>query len=415
MSRKLKVAYLLGTFPQLTQTFVTREIFWIGDHDVETHIFSLNKPKSIPDDKLARTLHPGVHYSPYLSWEIIKAQFYFLRRSPIRYIRALLKAVSYTFREPKMLYHAMAFFPKSVYFARRMEELGVEHIHAHFITLASISASTASILLGITFTMTTHAVDLFKRNPESVRQQIEDASGIVTIASFHHSHIAQMCPRVKPDDIGVVYCGLDTDHFQPNSKPAGDGPIRIFSVGRLMEKKGFEYLIDACALVAEAGLPFQCNIVGDGPLMEALQERIDRHGLQKQVVLLGPRNQGQVLELYQNSDIFVLACVVAGDGNRDGLPVVLIEAMACELAVITTPVTGITDLAQHGQTGLLVKERDVVGLAESIKSLIKDEKMRRRLGKQGREKVIRDFRIQNSTARLAAIFRKVAGSNGKYH
>jgi glycosyltransferase involved in cell wall biosynthesis len=408
----LKVAYLLGTFPQLTQTFVTREIFWIREHSVETHVFSLFSPKSIPVDKLAKELQPNVRYSPYLSWVIIKAQFYFLRRRPQRYFRALAKTIRYTYREPKMLLRALALFPKSVYFARKMEELEVNHIHAHFITLAAIAASIASDLLGITFTLHAHAVGLFKRNHQSVRRQMEDASRIVTISSYHRDHIADLCPRIKLDDIGIVYCSLDTDHFRPLFKQSGDGPIHILSIGRLIEKKGFEYLVDACAVLAESGLPFQCHIVGDGPLQEALQARIDDHGLQDQVTLLGALEQAQVLELYQKSDIFVLACIVADDGNRDGLPVVLIEAMSCELPVITTPVTGIIDLVQHGQSGLLVKERDIFALAEALQKLIKDEQIRRQLGKQARQKVLKDFQIQRSTAKLAAIFRKAVSSAG---
>jgi glycosyltransferase involved in cell wall biosynthesis len=241
---------------------------------------------------------------------------------------------------------------------------------------------------------------------------MEDASRIVTISSYHRDHIADLCPRIKLDDIGIVYCSLDTDHFRPLFKQSGDGPIHILSIGRLIEKKGFEYLVDACAVLAESGLPFQCHIVGDGPLQEALQARIDDHGLQDQVTLLGALEQAQVLELYQKSDIFVLACIVADDGNRDGLPVVLIEAMSCELPVITTPVTGIIDLVQHGQSGLLVKERDIFALAEALQKLIKDEQIRRQLGKQARQKVLKDFQIQRSTAKLAAIFRKAVSSAG---
>lgn len=403
--RKLKVAYLLGTFPQLTQTFVTREIYWIREHDVETHIFSLFNPKSIPADEQVTELKPYARYSPFLSWVVIQAQLYFFRRFPLRYLRALAKTIWYAHREPKMLLHALALFPKSVYFAQQMEGLGIEHIHAHFVTLAAFAASIASELLGISFTVHAHAVDLFMRDPEDVRRQLENASGIVTISTYNRTYIAALCPRINPGDIEVIYCSLETERFHPVSR-CDNGPINILSVGRLIEKKGFEYLVDACAILAEAGLSFRCQIVGDGPLWEALQARINRHGLQNQVVLRGALQQAQVLELYQESDIFVLACVVAGDGNRDGLPVVLTEAMSCQLPVITTPVTGIVDLVEHKRTGLLVRERDILALAEALKCLIEDKKMREQLGQQARQKILEDFQIQRNTAKLAETFRR---------
>jgi glycosyltransferase involved in cell wall biosynthesis len=413
MFQNLKVAYLLGTFPQRTQTFVTREIFWIGEHGVDTHIFSLNKPESIPEDKLAKKLYTDVHYSSNLSWDIIKAQFYYFFRMPSNYLLALIRTILYTYSEPSMLLRALVNFPKSVYFARQMEELKVDHIHAHFITLAAISASIISLLIETSFSLTAHAVGLFKRSRRSVRRQLQDATRVVTISNYHRDHIADLCPKIKRDDIGIVYCGLDTNHFQPVSKNPGDGPIRILSVGRLIEKKGFEYLVDACSVIAKSGLSFQCDIVGDGPLQELLQTRINHHGLNEEVTLLGSLDQDHILELYQKSDIFVLACVVANNGNRDGLPVVLMEAMSSELPVITTPVTGIVDLAEHGQNSLLVEERNVFALAEAIMKVIKDEKLRIQLGKQGREKVIKDFRVQTNTARLADIFEKIAVSNNK--
>lgn len=142
-----------------------------------------------------------------------------------------------------------------------------------------------------------------------------------------------------------------------------------------------------------------------------MQGKINRYGLQNNVILLGAVEQEEVIELYQKNDMFVLPCVVGSDGNRDGLPVVLIEALSCELPVITTPLTGIMDLVEDKRTGLLVKERDVLGLAEAIKSLIFDETTRTVLGKQGREKVLDEFQVHDTTAKLADSFRKFADGN----
>jgi len=409
VASKIKVAYMLGTFPQLTQTFVTREIFWIRACDVQVEIFSLFKPKSVPAEAQARELIPQVHYSPMLSSAVITALFYFLLRAPLRFMRAIAKTILYAYREPKLMLQALAIFPKSVYFARKMEALQVEHIHAHFVTLSAFAAGIAAELLGITFTVHGHAVDLFARDAQDVRRQLEGMSGVVTISSFHRAFISDLCPGLDHDHLQVVYCGLETDRFNPaTGQGQTQGPIQILSIGRLIEKKGFEYLIDACKLLAESNYSFQCRIVGDGPLQDALQERINRYGLQDNVFLLGALQQDQVLDLYHHSDIFALACVVADDGNRDGLPVVLIEAMSCELPVITTPVTGIVDLVEHNRTGMLVDERDAMHLANTLKQLIDNKDFRESMGRQARQKILNDFQVQQTTARLAGFFRKVA-------
>ena len=413
MEHKLKVAYILGRFPDLTETYMMREMYWIREQEVEIHIFSLFPPKRTPVHKQARVLLPYSRYSPFLSWEVIKAQLHFLQHGPGAYVRALARTIWQTYREPAVLLRALAIFPKSVYFARQMEELGIDHVHAHFVWLEGIAAGLAADLLGIRFTIHPHAFGLFGRNQRDVRSELENASQIVTISGYHRAYIAALCPRIDPDDIEVVYIGIETSRFRPASRQPSGGPIRILSVGSLVEKKGHEYLIDACALLAERGLDFQCLIVGIGPLQEALQTRIDQHDLRGRVTLLGALDQARVLELCQTSDVFALACVVARSGDRDGMPIVLIEAMACEVPIVTTSVAGIPELVHHGQTGLLVEERDASGLAEALERLILDEALRRRIGKQARQGILDGFQIQDGAAKLASIFRQVSGKRQK--
>jgi len=412
VAHSLKVAYVLCRFPHLTQTFIMRELYWIRQHDVEVHVFSLFRPRTTPVHEQARELLPHVQYSPFISWAVLKAQYHFLRRRPGRYLLALARAIWQTHREPRLLLGALAIFPKSVYFARQMKELGIDHVHAHFVWLDGIAAGIISDLTGITFTIHAHAFGLFGRDQASVRSELEHASRVITIADYHRAYIAALSPRIDLDDIEVVHCGLETDHFRTASLRADGGPVRILSVGTLIEKKGHEYLIDACALLVQRGLVFQCDIVGDtvgtDRLRRVLQARINQHGLGEWVRLLGALQQTRVLELYQKSDIFALACVVAHTGDRDGIPMALVEAMACELPVVTTPVTGIPELVHHGQTGLLVEQRDASALADALERLIVSEALRVQLGEQARQTILEDFQIQHSTAELAGIFRRVS-------
>ena len=408
VERNLKVAYIFHRFPRISEAFMMREMYWIREQGVDVHIFSLLSPKSSLIHDQFKELLLCTHYGPFISWDVLKAQFHFLRRTPGRYLKALGRAIWQTYREPRVLLGILAIFPKSVYFARQMQEAEIEHIHAHFVWLGGIAAGVASDLIDITFSIQPHAFGLFGRNQRDVRCELENASQVVTISNYHRAYIDNLCPRIEQDQIQVVYSGLEIDRFQPLSKPPGDGPVRILSVGRLLEKKGYEYLIDACALLAKRGVAFQCQIAGDGYLKDTLQARINQHGLQDEVILLGSLAQKQVLNLYQNSDIFALACVIARDGDRDGIPGVLIEAMACQVPVVTTPVAGIPDLVQHGENGLFVEERNVPGLADALQRLILDENLRRQMGEQARQTIVEGFQIQHNVAKLAAIFRKVS-------
>ncbi|MCC6170074.1 MAG: glycosyltransferase family 4 protein [Caldilineaceae bacterium] len=407
----LKVAYVLHRFPHLTETFILQEMQSMRQQGVEIVIFSLLPPKHSVIHKQAEALLPVTHYSPWLSGEIIQAQIHFLKRSPRRYLAALVKTLWQTYREPKVCLMALALFPKSVYFARRIETLRIDHIHSHFIWLAALAAGVAADLLGISHSVHPHAFDLFQRDQRSVRYALEAAPSIITISKFNRDYIAALCPQIRPTDIEVVYCGVDTDNFRPLASQAPHTPPRILSVGQLVEKKGHEYLIDACALLAQRGIDFQCQIAGAGPRQAALQARIDHHHLQGQVTLSGALRQDQLITLYQESDVFALACIHAQDGDRDGIPVALMEAMACERPVISTPVAGIPELVRHNDTGLLVAERDTAGLANALTQLIADPELRRRLGRAARCLIVQEFQSGQNVAKLAAIFRRL----GKPH
>lgn len=408
MENKLKVAYVLHRFPHLTETFIMREMYWLREEGVEVNIFSLLPSKHVIVHEQAKELLPNTRYSALLSWPVIKAQSHFLRHSPGRYLRALVKTIWQTYREPKVMLLALALFPKSIYFVQQMEALEIEHVHAHFVWLEGIVAGIAADLLDITFSIHPHAFGLFGRNQRDARCELENASWVVTVSTYHRDYIATLCPRISPDDIEIVHYGIDTEYFRPTTKQPNGDPVRILSVGRLVEKKGYEYLIDACALLADRGLVFQCQIVGAGPRREALQARIDQYGLQERVILLGALEQDPLLDLYQMSDIFALACTVARNGDQDGMPNVLIEAMACEVPVVTTPVTGIPDLVHDGVTGLLAKERDVSGLADALERLIVDKDLRQQLGKQARQTILKEFQIQHTAAKMTTIFRRVS-------
>jgi len=404
----LKLAYVLQRFPKLSETFIMREMCGIRQHDVDLHIFSLLYPKPGPVHPHAKDLLPYVRYSSVLSRNVIKAQFHFIWNSPKRYLRALTNTVSQTYREPKTLLLGLALFPKSVYFAWQMELLRVKHMHAHFAWVAGIAAGIVSDLLGISFTVHVHAFDLFEQDQRDLKKRLQKAFKIVTVSEYNASYIRNMLPAAE---VEIVRCGVDADWFRPGAEEHKGEAVNILSVGRLIKKKGHEYLVDACALLAERGLSFRCYIVGTGPLQRTLQARIDRHKLRQRVGLVGALREDRILELNQRSNIFALPCVVTESGDRDGLPVALIEAMACGLPVVSTRVTGIPELVDDAKNGLLVNERDVISLADALEKLIRDGSLRAKMGHAARQTVLDRFKIQDNTAKLAATFRQVSQSH----
>ncbi|MBN1452692.1 MAG: glycosyltransferase [Anaerolineales bacterium] len=410
----MKIAYFLARFPKLTETFILREMIALRDLGVEVYIFSLQPPHAEPVHAQVQEMMPYVRYSPlFLSWKLWGAQAYFLFRSPLKYFRALFKVLWQTWREPGVLLAVLSLFPKSVYFARQMQELGIDHIHAHFLWINGIAAQVVSDLIGVTFTVHPHAFGLFMRNQADVRAQLELVNGIVTIAEYHRQYILNLCPRLTAEDVAVVHDGLDPAQFTPAPIPSADGAMRITSVGSLMEKKGHTYLIAACAGLVERGVPFRCVIAGEGPLHASLQAQIERENLQDCVLLLGAKTQAEVYDLYRHSAIFVLPCVVAKGGDRDGMPNVLLEAMCMEIPVVSTPVTGTPELVHDGENGILVPERDAEALTQALMRLIEDEALRVRFGKKGRETVLSGFDIYQSAGQLVAIFQRFCVQNGR--
>ena len=410
--KNLRIAYYLSRFPRLTETFILREMSCLRETGVDVQIYSLLPPfSSFTGNQDFQRMMPYVHYSPFLfSFKLIRAQFYFLFRSPAKYINALRRVIWQTWHEPETFIKTLALFPKMVYFSKQIEEMKVDHIHAHFVWISAIAAQVAADLTGIKYTLHAHAWDIFYRNRECVRRQLDLPTAIITVSEYHRQYLASLCPHRKPEDILVVHYGLDPLEFKSRQMPVYDHKLNIISVGRLVKKKGFEYLVDACAKLAEKGYSFRCSIVGDGPLGDSLQVRIDTQGLHNQVSLLGSKSQAEVKELYRDSDIFVLACVVGQGGDRDGMPNVLLEAMAMQIPVITTPVTGNVELVYDGENGLMVPERDSQALALAIEQLINDPSLRSRLGQQGLQTILAGFDIHHSASQLAGIFKEISES-----
>jgi colanic acid/amylovoran biosynthesis glycosyltransferase len=297
-------------------------------------------------------------------------------------------------------------FLVACHLARTLRHEPVSHLHAQWISSSGTIAMFAAWLLGKRFSFTGHAVDLF-RDRCALLDKIERADFIVCISQFHRQFFLEHGAR--PEQCVIVYCGIDPEWFYPPSsvQTAAIRPYRILSSGRLVEKKGFAILIDACKQLADRGEEFECVIGGNGPLQAELQARIERLGLQKCVRLTGQALvQEEIVEFMHAGDVYVLPCVWSADGDVDGLPQMLMEAMACGLPAISTRLVGIPDLVQPHRTGLLVEPGDASGLADAMLDLKHDGPARARLADAGRQWVLERFDLRNCLEPLIQRYRE---------
>ncbi len=277
-----------------------------------------------------------------------------------------------------------------------MKKRGIRHVHAHFAGMAARTAYWIRQFYGIGYSFTGHANDIFCETdfPVSLDELVKEARLVVTVADYSRDWLRKRFPD-SAGKIERVYNGIHMDEFARADFSAE--PPEIVSVGRLIGKKGFGELIEACALLARRRVEFRCRIVGSGPLEEALRGQIAQAGLGERVTLEGARPEGEVIGYLRRARVFALACTRDADGSSDNLPTVIMEAMAAGLPVVSTRVAGVPEMIEDGRTGRLLDEHDVAGIASALEGLLRDPEMARRSGAAGRELAGRKFATERTT------------------
>ena len=410
---RLDVAYILLRFPCLTETFIAEEIRKIQSMGIRVHLYSLLPPKKEPVQSVSAGLVPQTRftpqvYTPSLWW----AQLCVLRKSPGQYFRLLGILLSQPAPELAAFPKRVMTFLKSIWLAKEIEGTPVKLLHSHFAWLSAAACMIVSELNGLPFTITAHAYDIYSKQSDILKLTTTRADRIVTISDYNKRVMLEMNTRLSKEKIEVIHCGIDLAYFSGINRATNNGILNITSVGSLLEKKGHAYLIRACQELRRQGIEFRCVIVGGGGLREQLQELIKELDLEDRVILVGPQTQAWVRDRLRESDVFVLACVVTEEGERDGIPVALMEATAMGVPVVCTSVSGIPELIEHEETGLLVPERDVDALAAAVSRLSMDGLLRQKLVGKGRRVVVAEFDINKSAAQLTGMFRRVTGLQG---
>lgn len=334
------------------------------------------------------------------------------------YFRAIGGALSCPAESWKARFRLIAHLIPAMVLAMRWRKKGIRHIHAQWAHTATTIAMHAAKLLGIGFSFTGHANDLFVHRV-GLQGKLLRARFAVGISSWHRGLFQKIGCRAGR--VPIVYCGINTSRFAPKASQDSAAPIAgppLFTgVGRLVPKKGFDDLIRACKILKDQGVPFRCIIAGSGPEEAALKDQVKQAGLDKEVQITGKAVlQEELPGLLRESRASVLPCVKDNEGDMDGLPQVLMEAMACGVPVISTRLVGIPDLVRHGLDGLLVETRDVTALAQAMKTLALDESMAQTMGSFARNRARAHFDRSEYLHRLIALFREALeepGPNGK--
>jgi glycosyltransferase involved in cell wall biosynthesis len=411
LGEPLRVGYVVKRYPRYSETFIVREILAHEAAGTEIEIFSMRPPDDGHFQDLIARVRGRVNYLYMPAEGLVPEPLAGATLTAAHFWKALHEAgqvlpevwtccADLSGEEARYIYQA-------VQLAREVRRKNLHHVHAPFASEAATVARLASRLAGVPYSFTARAKDIFHKSvrDDDLRCKLADAAGVITISDYHLDYLRSTYGPLAAH-VQRIYNGLDLDEF--SYCPPVDRPPVILAVGRLVEKKGFDDLIDACALLFERGCLFRCRIIGAGALRPALQAQIERLGLQGRVELTGPVPQGEVIKEMHNAALLAVPCIIGADGDRDGLPNVIQEALAVGTPVISTDVTGIPEVVRDGETGLQVPQHDPAALAAAMERLLGDAALRVRLAAAARRLMEAEFNIHHNAARRRAIFRGVA-------
>lgn len=398
----VKVAYIMSRFPKLSETFVLYEMLALQQQGIEVEVFPLINERAKVIHAEAKPFVARAHYLPVFSLSILFANLYFLMKKPAAYLGMWLAVLRGTFGSLNYMAGGLGIIPKAAKFAYDMQRLGITHVHAHFANHPTVAAFVINRLTGIPFSFTAHAHDLYV-DQHMLKEKVRAAKFVVAISEYNKNLITKYAGEAMRNKIKIVHCGVDTRLFQPRQKSAGQAPFTIVCVGSLEEKKGQTYLVEACKILKQRGLVFVCHLIGDGASRPALEAQISRDGLADVVKLEGGRPRDEVLKMLARADVVSLPSIRTKSGKMEGIPVALMEPLACEVPVVSTRISGIPELVEDGVTGLLVAPEDPVALANALQRLANNPELGIRLGQAGREKVLREFDLKDNTAMLAQL------------
>lgn len=397
---KRAIAYLCSEYPAISHTFIYREIESLRKAGMSVHTASIRKPSNLdvmtPDEQqeAGRTLMVLSMPLP----QMLAAHLHCIKKNPAGYLRMAASGLRLLTTGPKSPLKAAAYFAEAGILLQWLHQNGVTHIHEHFANPTAIVAILMKTYGGISYSISVHGPDIFYTvDSAMLPEKIRKAAFVRCISHYCKSQIMRLSEPQEWHKLHIVRCGVDPDLYTPRAEPENPVP-NILCVGRLVPAKGQYILLEACGLLKKEGLEFHLTIVGDGPDKLILEKAVNSGNMKGSATFTGALGQDKVRDYYQRADLFVLASFA------EGVPVVLMEAMAKEIPVISTRITGIPELIEHEKDGLLATPGDAEDLANQIRKLLTTPRLRRELGVAGRKKVVTLYNQHTNNQQMATLF-----------
>lgn len=400
------ITYVVSQYPAISHTFILGEVNGIKAKGIDVHVASINQPDRA-FDQLTAIEQAACKESVFVKSAVLnpigllRYTFKTLLASPKGFFCSLGNTLRSALAYPRQLPQHIAYWLEAMVVADMAKKNGSQQLHAHFSTQGCTVAMLAAQIADIDFSFTVHGPDEFYNVDEQyLEKKFSAANFIVCISDFARSQVMKYTAFDDWDKLHINYLGVDSSLFHPSKKPEQPTCPTLLCVGRLCNAKGQGVLIQAAKILSERGVNYRVHFVGDGPDREKLEAFSLQHGLTEQLTFLGKINHDQVQVLQREADIFVLPSFA------EGIPIVLMEAMASGTPCVTTHITGIPELFTHNDDGLLVRPGNATQLADALEALINDGELRARIANNALQTITRDWDLQNSNARLADIFQQ---------
>ncbi len=396
------LAYLVSTYPVLSMTFVLREILALREKGFRIETASINRPDRAPERLTAAEAAEAAHTYYIKKHGLLgaaSAHLLTLETNFSGYWRGLAKAVTLANFDLRRLYLYLMYWTEALMVGQWMRRKKLHHLHVHLASQAASVGLFVRTVFGFGYSITVHGPDEFyDAERQLLAEKIAAAEFICCISAFARSQMMKLSPNEQWSKFVVSPLGVDPEIFAPRPKQQTATPFEILCVGRLTPAKGQHILIDAVEQLRREGRQVRLHLVGDGPDKASLHNHAAHSVAGKSIVFEGAIDQERIRDFYAAADAFCLPSFA------EGLPVVLMEAMAMELPCVTTRINGIPELIVDGVDGLLVPPSDVKALADALARLIDDNELRQRLGKNGRARVVEKYNLQRNVEKLASIF-----------
>jgi glycosyltransferase involved in cell wall biosynthesis len=399
---------VVGSFPSLSETFILREMLELERRGFHLSILSLEPGEEVVHESTEVLAERAVYRPSPLSFRSLLAGVVALVLHPFGFFGALLYALGCMGRSPRASSELVRSFCAAAFFACALRGTRPKHVHAHFASMPATVGLLLAHMLETTFSISAHARDLFTEESVLMDRKMREAEFVTVCTRYGLEQLRRQHPVSSKDRLNLIYHGIDVVDLMPPPDPeALNDPLLILSIGRLVEKKGFPILLRAAAMLRREGIEFELRIVGTGPDEGDLRRLTSGLALEEHVHFDGAIPHEDLIPLFRSADLFVLASIVAGDGDRDGLPNVLLEALALGVPAVSTRVSAIPELIEHEETGLLANPGDPTGLAEQMERLLFDEQLRAKVIEQGRREVVERFDVGENVAKLVDLFGEV--------